>query len=95
MNTKAAIKRTLTRLQKLVVQYYDENPDILDNRKGTSDWINYYGTTVVGISYNKYADEWQNVANITLKGNGDKTYYDIYSPIDGKPIKRKRKSTEE
>ena len=89
MKPEDAIKRTVTRLQKLVVQYYDENPDILDNRKDTGDWINYYGSAVVSIVYNKYTDKWQNVASITLKGNGDKTYYDICSPIDGKPIKRK------
>lgn len=86
MDTKAAIKRTLTRLQKLVVQYYDENPDILDNRKGTSDWVSYYGSAIVGIVYNKYTDKWQNVARITLKGDDYKTYFDVCSPIDGKPI---------
>ena len=85
MNTEAAIKRTLTRLQKLVVQYYDENPDILDSCKDTSDWISHYGSALVGISYNKYSGKWQNVARITLKGDG---YYDIRSPIDCKPIKR-------
>lgn len=91
MKTEAAIKRTLTRLQKLVVQYYDENPDILDNRKDACDWISYYGSAMVGIVYNKYTDKWQNVAHITLKGDGYRygyqTYFDICSPIDGKPIK--------
>lgn len=105
MKTKDAIERTLTRLQKLVMQYYDENPDMLDNRKDTSDWISHYGSAIVGISYNKYTGKWQNVARITLKGDGYRydynTYYDIRSPIDCKPIdckpikrKRKRKSTE-
>ena len=87
MKTEDAIKRTLTRLQKLVVQYYDENPDILDSRKDACDWISYYGSAMVGISYNEYDDEWQNAAHITLKSYGDKPYFDICSPIDGKPIK--------
>ena len=98
MTNEAAIKRALARLQKLVVQYYDENPDMLDSHKGNREEITYYGSAVVGITYNTYSGKWQNVARITLKGNGYRygyeTYFDIHSPIDLKPIKRKPKFEE-
>ena len=85
LSTEGKIKRTLTHLQKLVQQYYDENPDTTDDCKGNIDTLNYYGSATVGITYNKYAYKWQTVANITL--NGTYRYLDIRSRIDHKPIK--------
>lgn len=86
VTTETKIKRALTRLQKLVHQYYDENPDTTNNRKGDVNTINYYGSAVFGTTYNEYTDKWQTIANITINGKGDR-HIDICSPIDHKPVK--------
>jgi hypothetical protein len=89
MTTETKIKRALTRLQKLVHQYYDENPGTVDsgiNKPNSKDIINYYGSAIVGIVYNEYTDKWQTIANITINGKGDR-HIDIRSPIDYKPVK--------
>lgn len=86
VTTETKIKRTLTRLQKLVQQYYDENPDTTDSKPNNKDEINYYGSAVVGITYNEYTGKWQTIANITIDGF-DSNHISIRSPIDYKPVK--------
>lgn len=88
VTTETKIKRALTRLQKLVQQYYEENPDTTDNCDGDKDTINYYGSAVFGTSYNEYNGKWQTIANITIKGKGD-GHIEIESPINHKPINHK------
>lgn len=86
VTTETKIKRALTRLHKLVQQYYDENPDTTNNDKGNTDIINYYGSATIGTTYNEHTDKWLTIANITLRGTDG--HFDIRSPIDHKPVKQ-------
>ena len=87
LTTETKIKCALTRLQKLVRQYYDENPDTTNSKPNNKDTITYYGSALVGIKYNEYIGKWETLANITL--HGVCCHFDIRSPIDRKPVKHK------
>lgn len=85
--TEEKIQSCLTRLQKLVIQYYKENPETTDSLEENKDTIMFYSSSVTGIGYDECSDCFYSIANINLHGkNGD--YKEIRSPIDYKKVRR-------
>lgn len=85
--TEDKIKSCLTRLQKLVVQYYKENPETTDSMEESKDAIMFYSSSVTGIGYNEDRDCFYSIANIVLRGKKKGDYKEIHSPINYKKVK--------
>ena len=84
--TEEKIQSCLTRLQKLVIQYYKENPETTESLEGDKDTITFYSTSVTGISYDADGDYFYSIANLNLRRKKE-SYKEIRSPIDYKKVK--------
>ena len=85
-STEDKIKDCLTKLQKLVLQYYKERPDTVQSNEGNIEKISFYGSAVVGLTYNDSIGGFLNIANINLRGKNE-DYYEIRSPLDYQKVK--------
>lgn len=84
--TEEKIQSCLTRLQKLVVQYYRENPNTTESLEGNKEEIMFYGSSVTGVRYDADGDYFYSIANLNLRRKNG-SYKEIRSPIDYKKVK--------
>lgn len=85
--TEEKIQSCLTRLQKLVVQYYKENPETTDSLEGNKETITFYSSSTTGICYNEDRDCFYSIANVVLRGKKKGNYKTINSTINYKKVK--------
>lgn len=83
LTTEALIKRTLTRLFKLVMKWYKEHPE---GRKDPKQEIDCYGSATFGMKIAKGEKKAHKIATLTLE-TGYHHYYYIESTLNGQYIK--------
>lgn len=84
LSTEALIKRTLTRLFKLVIRWYEEHPE---GRRDPKQEIDCYGTATFGLRIAKGEEEIHKIATITLQSDETTRYIDIRPSIHGQYVK--------
>lgn len=79
LTTEALIKRTLTRLYKLVIQWYKEHPE---GRRDPKQEIDCYGSATFGLKIAKGEKKAHKIATLTLETDYQQYHY-IESALNG------------
>ena len=81
MTTEVKLKRALTHMYKLVIQWYKEHPE---GRRDSTKEIDYYGSATFGIRTFDGEQIPHKIVHITL--NSGERYIDVESPLNHKEV---------